>query len=95
MGEHRRAGIRRAHSATHLLHHALHTVLGDHAVQRGSKVEDDVLRFDFSHGAQVTADELLQVEDIINRRESPEGAAVDIAFMSKEEAQTGGDGAVR
>jgi len=89
VGEHRRAGIRRAHSATHLLHHALHTVLGDHAVQRGSKVEDDVLRFDFSHGAQVTPDELLRIEDIINERVS-EGAAVDIAFMSKEEAQAGG-----
>ncbi len=85
----RRAGIRRAHSATHLLHHALHTVLGDHAVQRGSKVEDDVLRFDFSHGAQVTAEELTQIEDIINERVS-EGAPVDVAFMSKEAAQEAG-----
>lgn len=85
----RRAGIRRAHSATHLLHHALHTVLGDHAVQRGSKVEDDVLRFDFSHGAQVTRDELTRIEDIVNARVS-EGSGVDIAFMSKEEAQEAG-----
>ncbi|MDA1165746.1 MAG: alanine--tRNA ligase [Planctomycetota bacterium] len=85
----RRAGIRRAHSATHLLHHALHTVLGEHAVQRGSKVEDDVLRFDFSHGAVVTPDELLRIEDIINDRVS-EGSAVSINYMSKEEAQAGG-----
>ena len=85
----RRAGIRRAHSATHLLHHALHNVLGDHAVQRGSKVEDDVLRFDFSHGAQVTRGELTEIEDIVNARIS-EGSAVDIAFMSKEEAQAAG-----
>ncbi len=85
----RRAGIQRAHSATHLLHHALHTVLGDHAVQRGSKVEDDVLRFDFSHGAAVTPDEMVRIEDIINDRIS-EGAAVEINFMSKEEAQAGG-----
>jgi alanyl-tRNA synthetase len=85
----RRAGIQRAHSATHLLHHALHTVLGDHAVQRGSKVEDDILRFDFSHGAAVTSEELLKIEDIINERIS-EGAAVEINFMSKEEAQAGG-----
>ena len=85
----RRAGIRRAHSATHLLHHALHTVLGKHAVQRGSKVEDDLLRFDFSHGAGVTHDELGQIEDIINTRIS-EGSAVNIANMSKEAAQEAG-----
>ncbi|MDG2358679.1 MAG: alanine--tRNA ligase [Planctomycetaceae bacterium] len=85
----RRAGIQRAHSATHLLHHALHTVLGDHAVQRGSKVEDDILRFDFSHGFSVTPEELQRVEDIINDR-IVEGADVDINFMSKEEAQSGG-----
>ena len=85
----RRAGIRRAHSATHLLHHALHTVLGDHAVQRGSKVENDILRFDFSHGAAVTPEELLKIEDIINDRIA-EGSPVDINFMSKEEAQAGG-----
>ena len=85
----RRAGIRRAHSATHLLHHALHRVLGEHAVQRGSKVEDDVLRFDFSHGAQVTSAELVEIEDIVNERIS-EGAAVDISFMSLEDARSGG-----
>jgi alanyl-tRNA synthetase len=85
----RRVGIRRAHSATHLLHHGLHTVLGEHAVQRGSKVEDDLLRFDFSHGASVTSKELLQIEDIINDRIA-EGASVDISFMSKEAAQNAG-----
>ena len=85
----RRAGIRRAHSATHLLHHALHTVLGKHAVQRGSKVEDDLLRFDFSHGAGVTHDELGQIEDIINTRIS-EGSPVSIAHMSKAAAQEAG-----
>ncbi|MBL8852217.1 MAG: alanine--tRNA ligase, partial [Planctomycetaceae bacterium] len=62
----RRAGIRRAHSATHLLHHALRSVLGTHAQQRGSKVEDDLLRFDFSHKGPMTPDEIVQVEDDIN-----------------------------
>ncbi len=71
----RRDGIRRAHSATHLLHHALRKVLGPNAQQRGSKVEQDVLRFDFAHKGPMTPDELLQVEDEINARVAS-GAAV-------------------
>lgn len=85
----RRSGIQRAHSATHLLHHALHTVLGEHAMQRGSKVEDDHLRFDFSHGSAVTQDELLQVEDIVNARIA-EGAPVSTNFMDLKEARAAG-----
>ncbi len=82
----RRAGIRRAHSATHLLHHALHEVLGEHAMQRGSRVEDDSLRFDFSHGAAVTREELLAIEDKINERIA-EGAPVQVDFMDLKEAR--------
>ncbi|MCA9076424.1 MAG: alanine--tRNA ligase, partial [Planctomycetaceae bacterium] len=89
VGESRRAGIRRAHSATHLLHHALHTVLGEHAMQRGSKVEDDVLRFDFSHGSAVQPDEMLRIEDIINERIS-EGSPVSIDFMDIMQAKEAG-----
>jgi hypothetical protein len=47
--EARRQGIRRAHSATHLLHYALHEHVGKHALQQGSKVDDDLLRFDFAN----------------------------------------------
>ena len=61
----RRAGIRRAHSATHLLHHALHTVLGDNAMQRGSKVEQDALRFDFAHKQPVTAEEIRRARQFV------------------------------
>ena len=85
----RRAGIRRAHSATHILHHALHQVIGHHATQRGSKVDNDQLRFDFSHGAAMTPDELLQVEKIINEK-IVEGAPVSIKFMKIEEAKASG-----
>jgi alanyl-tRNA synthetase len=85
----RRAGIRRAHSATHLLHYALHQVLGEHAMQRGSKVEDDHLRFDFSHGAAVTPDELTRIEDIVNERIA-EGARVGIDYMDLKDAKTKG-----
>ncbi len=64
----RRQGIRRSHSATHVLHYALRSVLGQHAEQQGSKVDDDVLRFDFTHPSAVTAEELVQIEDEANAR---------------------------
>jgi alanyl-tRNA synthetase len=58
----RRAGIQRAHSATHVLHHSLQQTLGSHAQQRGSKVTDDELRFDFSNLNPVTPEELATIE---------------------------------
>jgi alanyl-tRNA synthetase len=62
----RRAAIRRAHSATHLIHAALQHFLGPHAVQQGSKVGADMLRFDFSHTSAVGADTLRQIETMVN-----------------------------
>jgi alanyl-tRNA synthetase len=59
----RRQGIRRAHSATHLLHYALRKVLGEHALQQGSKVEEDWFRFDFANPSAVTPEELMKIED--------------------------------
>ncbi|MFV0444997.1 MAG: alanine--tRNA ligase [Planctomycetaceae bacterium] len=85
----RRAGIRRAHSATHLLHHALRTVLGPNAQQRGSKVENDLLRFDFAHKGPMTADELLRAEDEINARIA-EGAAVATEVTDQKVAKERG-----
>ncbi|GIT92251.1 alanine--tRNA ligase [Jannaschia pagri] len=63
---HRRQAIRANHSATHLLHEALRGALGDHVAQRGSLNADDRLRFDFSHGKALTAEELSKVEAEVN-----------------------------
>ena len=62
----RRAAIRRNHTATHLLHWALRQALGEHVKQQGSEVGPDRLRFDFSHYAAMTPDEIAEVEDLVN-----------------------------
>jgi alanyl-tRNA synthetase len=82
----RREGIRRAHSATHLLHHALRKHLGENATQRGSKVQQDELRFDFAHPKGLTHDELLKIEDEINQRIA-DGAPISTNVMPISEAR--------
>ena len=64
----RRREIRKHHSATHLVHAALKQVLGDHIAQKGSLVDEQHLRFDFSHYDQITSSELNQIEGIVNDR---------------------------
>ncbi|QDU74310.1 Alanine--tRNA ligase [Bremerella volcania] len=64
----RRAAIKRAHSATHILHHALQKTLGSHAQQQGSKVEDDLLRFDFTNMEPIALDQLTTIESDVNEK---------------------------
>ncbi|MBX9789808.1 MAG: alanine--tRNA ligase [Pirellulales bacterium] len=85
----RRQGIRRAHSATHLLHHALQKHLGEHAQQQGSKVDRDWLRFDFRNPQAVTPAELAAIEREVNERIAL-GAAVEWTELPIADARRAG-----
>ena len=85
----RRGSIRANHSATHILHEALREVLGDHVAQKGSLVNADRLRFDFSHPKPMTAEELARVEEIANDVVL-QNAEVTTRLMSLDDAQASG-----
>ena len=84
-----RAEIARHHSATHLLHAALRSVLGTHIAQAGSSVEANRLRFDFSHPKAVTAEELTKIENFVNSAIA-ENIAAKTEIMDVEDAKNSG-----
>jgi len=81
----KREATRANHTATHLLHSALRKVLGTHVQQAGSLVNEEKLRFDFSHGKSISSDELAQVEAWVNDS-IQKGVALDIANTSYDDA---------
>ncbi len=89
VAEENRAAIALNHSATHLLHAALRKVLGDHVTQKGSLVSADRLRFDFSHHAAITPDQLAEVEALVNA-EILRNTAVGKEVMNIEQAMSKG-----
>ena len=87
--QNRRLHIMRNHSATHLLHAALRKVLGEHVIQKGSLVNADRLRFDFSHSEPVTEAELLEVESLVNHQ-ILENRETQVQVMALEDARESG-----
>jgi alanyl-tRNA synthetase len=81
----RRKDITLHHSVTHLMHAALRSVLGKHVAQKGSLVNEEHLRFDFSHFAKVTDEEIAAVEKLVNEK-IRENIPVVIKSMNKDEA---------
>ncbi len=85
----RRTGLCRAHSATHILHHALQNHVGSHAQQRGSRVENDELRFDFANDAAVDAEKLALIEQQSNDNVAL-GSEVRADTVSLDDAKSAG-----
>jgi len=85
----RREGIRKSHTGTHVLHYAIRDVLGDHASQAGSLVDNGRLRFDFSHFSQVAPQEIGEIEAEINRR-LVANSRVTTTVTTKQEAEAMG-----
>lgn len=84
-----RAATARNHSVTHLMHKALREVLGAHVQQKGSQVDPDKTRFDFAHNSPLSAEEIREVEEIVNA-EILANAATDSRVMGIDDAQKSG-----
>ena len=79
----------RLHTSTHLLHKALHIVLGDHVQQKGSNITTERLRFDFDHPEKMAPEEIAQVENLVNEQIQKD-LPVSMEIISLEEAKQKG-----
>ena len=86
----KRQAISQNHTGVHLMHAALHEVLGKHAVQKGQNVDDKRLRFDFSHFQAATKEELAQIEHIVNQKIRENIALEEVRNMPIEDARKTG-----
>jgi alanyl-tRNA synthetase len=86
-----RSLVRRNHTATHLLHHALRKVLGEHVKQAGSLVTPEMMRFDFTHFQALSPEQLMEIEDLVNHQIWL-GRDVDVSEKTKDQAVA--DGAI-
>ena len=89
VNQEKRAATARNHSATHLMHKALRLMLGEHVTQKGSLVDSDKTRFDFTHNAPVTAEEIAQIEYWVNAQILA-NTSVDAQVMDIESAKNSG-----
>ena len=89
VNQEKRAATARNHSATHLMHKALRLILGEHVTQKGSLVDSDKTRFDFTHNAPVTAEEIAQIEYWVNAQILA-NTSVDAQVMDIESAKNSG-----
>ncbi len=86
----KRKAISQNHSAVHLVHAALHEVLGDHALQKGQLVDPKRMRFDFSHFQKVSDEELAKIEQIVNQKIRANIALEEVRNMPIDEAKASG-----
>lgn len=85
----RKRNIARYHTLTHLVHSALHRVVGKHCIQKGSLVEHDRMRFDFAHNSALTESEVAKIEELVNTWIAA-SLSVRVSFMSLAEAKARG-----
>jgi len=86
----KRASVEKNHTAAHLMHSALHRVLGEHALQKGQDLGDKKLRFDFSHFSKVTEEELAKIENMVNEKILENIAVEEGRDIPLEEAKSRG-----